>query len=602
LGLTVGCARCHDHKFDPVPQTDYYAMKAVFAGVQHGERELTSLDTTQRKQRLAALLAERAELESKLAAFEPLASLTDPPAALRAPVTPRTNIERFAPVEARFLRFTVSATTQLEPCIDELEVFTAEETPRNIALAATGAKTTASGTYPNAAIHKLEHLNDGKYGNSWSWISNEMGRGWVQIEFAQDARIDRIRWGRDQETPPKYSDRLATKYQVEVSLDGVNWQVVASSADRIPPGSPQTADPPLAEGASREEFNRLRGRLSEVEQEIGGLAKPPAIYAGRMTTPGPTHRLNRGDPTQPREAIEPGPLSALAVKFELADRASEAQRRLALARWIANKDNPLTARVIVNRLWQWHFGEGLVSTPSDFGVNGALPTHPELLDWLAAELMEHDWSLKHVHRLIVTSATYRQSSRTRAECLEKDAATRLLWRFPPRRLEAEPLRDSVLAASGQLDLKPGGAGFSPFQPNANYVRVYTPKTAFTSADFRRMIYMTRVRMQVDPVFGAFDCPDGGQAAPKRSRSTTPLQALNLLNSSFLLGQAEQFAKRLQNEAGNDAAAQVRRAFALAFQREPEERELALSLAVIREQGLAVFCRALFNSNEFAYLD
>jgi hypothetical protein len=321
-----------------------------------------------------------------------------------------------------------------------------------------------------------------------------------------------------------------------------------------------------------------------------------------MTTPGPTNRLHRGDPTQPREAIQPGPLSALAVKFELAGEASEAQRRLALARWITSKDNPLTARVIVNRLWQWHFGEGLVSTPSDFGVNGAPPTHPELLDWLAAELMEHDWSLKHVHRLIVTSGAYQQSSRVRAECLEKDAATRLLWRFPPRRLEAEPLRDSVLAASGQLDSTPGGPGFSPFEPNANYVRVYTPKTSFTSTDFRRMIYMTRVRMQVDPVFGAFDCPDGGQAAPKRSRSTTPLQALNLLNSRFLLQQSERFAERLQADAGNDAAAQVRRAFALAFQRAPDERELALSLAVVREQGLAVFCRALFNSNEFAYLD
>jgi hypothetical protein len=311
-------------------------------------------------------------------------------------------------------------------------------------------------------------------------------------------------------------------------------------------------------------------------------------------------------------------------------------RRLALARWIIDQANPLTARVIVNRLWQYHFGEGLVNTPSDFGLNGGRPTNQELLDWLAAELVNPvetlnssivksvratpgsipfndstiqrfndstppPWSLKHIHRLIVTSATYKQSSAPRQECLAVDAGARLLWRFPPRRLEAEPLRDSILAVSGKLDLKMGGPGFSFFESNDNYVRVYTPRREWTSETFRRMVYGTVVRQRPDGVFGAFDCPDGGQIAPRRNRSTTPLQALNLLNSSFIMQQAGYFAERLRREAGDEAKAQITRAFAQAFERKPSREESSAGLNLIKEQGLPAFCRALFNANEFAYV-
>jgi hypothetical protein len=177
----------------------------------------------------------------------------------------------------------------------------------------------------------------------------------------------------------------------------------------------------------------------------------------------------------------------------------------------------------------------------------------------------------------------------------------LLWRFPPRRLEAEPIRDSILAVSGKLDLRMGGPGFSVFEPNDNYVRVYTPKKAFGPPEFRRMIYMTKVRMQQDSTFGAFDCPDGGQIAPKRNSSTTPLQALNLLNSDFMLQQAEFFAERLKREQGEDVAKQVRRAFALAFEREPSEDELSVSTKFVQAEGLPLFCRALLNANEFVYV-
>jgi hypothetical protein len=212
------------------------------------------------------------------------------------------------------------------------------------------------------------------------------------------------------------------------------------------------------------------------------------------------------------------------------------------------------------------------------------------------------WSLKHVQRLIVTSATYRQASGARPEGLAADATARLLWRFPPQRLEAEPLRDSILAVSGNLDLRPGGPGFSAFEPNDNYVRVYNPRQAFGPPEWRRMIYMTKVRMHQDGVFGAFDCPDGGQATAKRMRSITPLQALNFLNSGFMMQQAGLFAARLERDAGPNVEAQVQRAFALAFSRSPEPDELRASEKFIAEQGVPLFCRALFNSNEFVFME
>jgi hypothetical protein len=273
-----------------------------------------------------------------------------------------------------------------------------------------------------------------------------------------------------------------------------------------------------------------------------------------------------------------------------------------LARWITSHDNPLTARVMVNRIWQHHFGQGLVATPSDFGANGARPTHPELLDWLADEFVTGGWRMKALHRRIVTSAAYRQASAPRADALAKDAGTQLLWRFPPRRLEAEPIRDSILAVSGTLNLAAGGPGYEVFEPNDNYVHVYAPKVDFGPAEWRRMIYQNKPRMEQDEVFGTFDCPDAGQVAPRRNRSTTPLQALNLLNSRFMLQQSALFAERLQREAGPDVDEQVRRAFQLAFQRDPHPAELAAAAQLIAAHGTPVFCRALLNANEFIHTD
>ncbi len=615
LGLTVGCARCHNHKFEPIPQTDYYAMKAVFEGVQHGERKMRTADTEAREPELVSLRARLAEVERSLEQFEPLAHPLSPDTnSLRASVNARKNIERFAPVAAQRVRFVIAKTTDAEPCLDELEIYTAEAQPRNIALVANGTKARASSVYPNSEIHRLEHINDGRYGNSRSWISNERGQGWVELEFAETVTINKIVWGRDREQG--YADRLATDYRIEIAAGSNDWRVIASSADRQPYVAGKKPEPlAILAGLSSAEAESARKLIAERasnETRVAELTKSAMIYGGTFTTkPEMTYRLHRGDPMQRREPVSPGALTAVPVVFKFGASNAVAtttrkltedqQRRLALANWVVDPSNPLPARVMVNRIWQHHFGEGLVSTPSDFGANGARPTHPELLDWLAAEFMEHGWSLKHIHRLIVTSAAYRQSGAARKDGLAVDAGSRLLWRFPPRRLEAEPIRDAILSVSGQLDLKMGGPGFSFFEANDNYVRVYAPRREWPPETFRRMIYGTIVRQRPDGVFGVFDCPDAGQIAPKRGPSTTPLQALNLMNSSFMMQQAEFFAEHLKSEAGQTVNSQAKRAFALAFQREPDRNELSAATKLIREEGLTVFCRALLNANEFVYV-
>ena len=201
-------------------------------------------------------------------------------------------------------------------------------------------------------------------------------------------------------------------------------------------------------------------------------------------------------------------------------------------------------------------------------------------------------------RLILLSSTYRQGSTTNAKSLTVDASSRLLWRFPPQRLEAEPIRDAILAVTGKLDLRPGGPGFDLFAPNSNYVKVYSSRQEFGPSEFRRMVYQSKPRMQLDDTFGTFDCPDAGQIAPRRTRSTTPLQALNLLNSRFIIQQAGFFAERLQKEAGAEVNAQVNHAFKLAFNRPPAVEELRASEKLVHDQGLIIFCRALLNANEF----
>ncbi len=324
------------------------------------------------------------------------------------------------------------------------------------------------------------------------------------------------------------------------------------------------------------------------------------VYAGQFEESMPVHRLFRGDPGSPRETVAPGGIGVLG-RLEIPPASPERMRRMALATWIVRPQNPLTARVMVNRLWHYHFGRGIVETPSDFGHNGDRPSDPKLLDWLASEFVRGGWSIKHVQRLILTSSAYQQSSAPRPEGLRVDVNARLVWRFAPRRLEAEAIRDSMLAASDVLDERMGGPGFSAFQPNRNYVRVYLPKEEFGPPEWRRMVYMSKVRMEQDSVFGVFDCPDAGLIAPRRTQSTTAVQALGLFNSRFTAQQARLLAARCRRDVGEEADDQVRRAFALVFGRTPDGVEEVAARKLTKQHGLAALCRALFNANEFLFL-
>ena len=610
LGLTTGCARCHNHKFDPITQQDYYSLQAVFAGVQHGTRLLRSISDKSRETEIATAQTRLTKVEAMLRsleqAHEPVASLAVSLTAdkLRPAVNSRVNTERFSPVKARFVRFTVEATNSSEPCIDELEIYAVnggKSSPPNVALASVGAKATSSGNLAGFAIHKLEHVNDGKYGNSQSWISDKSGSGWVQMELKEPAEIERIVWGRDRNGV--YADRLAVKYRIEVAAEEGNWQLVANSKDRAPLGT--TAANVVNRFASLPAERRIQaeGLATESQrltEKLKSLQNVNIAYAGTFIQPGATYRLYRGDPMQKREEVPPSALEVVG-SLNLKTDEQEQARRVALANWLVTKDNPLPARVMANRLWQNHFGTGIVATPSDFGKNGIPPSHPELLDRLASELIRGDWSLKRLHRLVLTSAAYQQSSQPCERGLAADASSRLLWRYPPRRLDAEVVRDCVLAVTGSLDLSMHGPGYSAFLPNENYVRVYNPKTEWTRDEWRRMIYMTKVRMEQDPVFGALDCPDAGQATAKRSRSTTALQALNLFNSSFMLQQSDLLAARVVSLAGEEHDTQTRQLFLLVFNREPSRDERAGAVALIQEHGLATLCRAVLNANEFVFV-
>lgn len=255
---------------------------------------------------------------------------------------------------------------------------------------------------------------------------------------------------------------------------------------------------------------------------------------------------------------------------------------------------------MVNRIWQGHFGTGIVETASDFGRTGTKPSHPELLDWLAQEFVRSGWSIKHMHRLIVLSATYRQSTRYDAANRAKDADDRLLWRFPSRRLDAEVIRDSILAIAGRLNLKMGGPGFNLFDKRGGLTG-FTPVESYRGDGQRRMIYAHKVRRERDVVFGAFDCPDGGQSTSRRRESTTPIQALNLFNSRFTLEQSDAFAARVKADVGADTNKQIVRAYQLALSRKPSAAEIADIEPVVIQYGLSTLCRALFNSNEFVLL-
>lgn len=621
LGLTIGCARCHDHKFDPILQRDYYAFSSAVAGVHHGGRvvateEQRRLDTERR----APLIAERDRLNAEIASLrEAIRSRAEAGAAeieatWTRPAVSRTGTEeRFEPVEARFIRLIIEGldTNPDQPVgcrLEEFEVWTADETPRNVALAANGGQADGPSRVAEdfADAYSADLTIDGRFGSRWI-----AGGTTLTIRLADTQTIDRVWFSSDKAGAAAGLGEatFVSEYRIEISSDGDSWVEVANSRDRLPVNEAHRQKRLFDREATTDDLAQLATlarQRDEANAALAAIEPLPNWWVGSFRQPDePAYLLIGGDPQRRGGPVSAGSLSALSgleSSFSLPLDAPEADRRLALARWIVAEDNPLTPRVLANRLWHYHFGTGIVDTPSDFGVMGGRPTHPELLDWLARRLLEEGWRLKPLHRLIMTSQAYQQSSAYRPEAATLDGDSRLLWRFPARRLSGEEVRDATLQIAGVLDPTMGGPGFRLYRYIQDNVATYVPLDDPGPETYRRAVYHQNARaMRVD-ILTDFDCPDPASAAPRRDATTTPLQALTLLNHHFTLDMASALADRLRREGGDDPAAQVNLAFALAFSREPDDTERSSSLDLIDRHGLDAFCRALLNTNEFIYID
>jgi hypothetical protein len=371
-------------------------------------------------------------------------------------------------------------------------------------------------------------------------------------------------------------------------------------------GLRKQAEKPI-DPAALKELATADSQIAQLQQLIRNTKPADKVYAVVPIEPRPIHLLQRGEVERKGELMTPGALSlvpTLAGDFKLEHPENEGSRRAALAEWITDDKNVLTWRSIVNRVWQYHFGKGLVDTPNDFGRNGSQPTHPELLDWLAVKFRDGDQSLKKLHKLIMLSAAYRQSSGHHEANAKIDADNRYLWRMHRNRLDAESIRDSVLAISGKLNNQMYGPGFELFRYKEDESPIYdhTDLAKVNHPDgWRRTVYRFVPRSVPNPFLESLDCADPNINTPVRNTTLTSLQALALLNNPFVVKQAEFFAERVKQKS-DQPQKQIEEAYRLAFGRPPTARERELMVAYVRQHGLANACRLLFNANEFQFID
>ncbi|MSU26948.1 MAG: DUF1553 domain-containing protein [Pedosphaera sp.] len=674
---TAHCARCHAHKFDPIPQEDYYALQAVFAGITKSDvpfdeaaetglqrRHWQGLVAAADAKNSAVLLTPENEplvtrwegVHGKTAGTEWLSLALDSFLSSDGSTLKR---EADGSVSAGGTRperdtYTVTATTTFTSVTAlRLEVLRDEKLPMkgpgrqdngNLHLSEVEVRLLGAGS-TNATRLKvkratadfdqagwtIQHALDGNEKTAWG-IHPRVGESHLAVfEF---------------ESPVK----LAAGARLVVALKQLHGggHLIGRfrlSATDSPNANSETAPPLVAAGLKLScEQRTAEQRLAiaahalrqHAQAELAKLPAPAQVFAVKAgMEPKPVHVLKRGDIAKPGQRAEPGALSALAdLPARFVGTKREADRRVALADWLADPLNPLTWRSAANRVWHFHFGRGLCDTPSDFGRMGSLPSHPELLDWLACELRDSGGSLKHLHRLIVTSAAYRQSSKVEelksgrvegggqptsrapfnssllhpvnpSTPSASDPDNRLLWRMNRSRLDAESFRDAVLAVSGRLDLTLGGPGAQHFQlskgPQA------TPKVDYTPFDWdspgagRRSIYRVVWRGIADPFMEALDFPDAALLQPTRPFSASALQALTLFNNDFVLRHSEHFAARVE-QLGTDTPSRVKAAVRLAFQRAATPEEVRAMTAYADQHGLRALGRVLFNSNEFLFIN
>lgn len=671
LGLTVNCARCHDHKFDPISQKEYYQLAATLAGVQHGERTLKMQPTEAQQRRLADVKQEINSLNLQLKKLtEPIRlkilarrksqknAQPTPPAALAtwefdgdlksSNKTIVTKAIGGARVEnGQLVLNGKSAFAQTEPLPFDLGEKTLEVWGQldNLNQRGGGAMSvqTIGGQVFDAIVFGEREPKKWMAGSNVFARTKPFGGSEEQqavnepvhfaIVYQKDGTITGYRNGKPYGKTYN-SDALvnyaAGKFQIVFGLRhapaGGNKMLAATidraqlydralSADEVA-ASAGVAD---ANYVSREailaeltEPQRathadISARIKALQNENQKLTNTQSqkIYTVTPKNPGVGHVLNRGNVADPGDEVSPAGLKAIAgvdADFDLPPNASDRDRRQLLALWITDHNNPLFARVMMNRLWLYHFGGGLVATPSDFGFNGGKPSHPELLQWLATEFRDRGFRLKEMHRLMVNSATYRQTSAGKTRASKIDADNRLLWRKSPQRLSAESLRDAILATAGKLSDEVGGKGYRDVRHYAykgsNFYEVI-PETG--SQPRRRTVYRFSPRGRGNPFLNTFDCPDPSTTAPKRPSTTTPLQALALMNNVLVFEMADAFAKRVESIVGNDIDKQINQVSLLAYNRPADSNEVELAREFVARFGLAAYCRLVFNSNEFLFV-
>ncbi len=572
MGITVGCARCHNHKFDPISIQDYYSLTAVFQGVEFGGRIPELKPDHPRKKRAAEihpqLDAERKILRESLGTWE----------------------ENWGAHSD--LAFTKTTTTKLRVeflnnkiFIDELEVFGPADFRKNLARKATLSESPEM-LQKGSTVKKA---NDGEYGTMvWKSFAakDSKEKPWVEISFPEPTAVNRFRFSTNREY------YLETDYLSK--MPGGNFpalRILALQDD----GTWKHLGGTHQIRKTLQQKPELKAASHRLHQHIRTLAEegPQHSFIGRFSQPGPTKVLHRGSPENPRDEVPPAGFAIMNGDLGLDSSTKDPLRRKIFSDWLTNPKHPLTARVMVNRIWHHLFGVGIVPTTADFGIAGAKPSHPELLDWLASEFIDQKWSTKTMIKQIMLTDAFRRSSTPHSAAIQKDASTQLLWRFPPRRVEAEVIRDGILQASGKLDPKIGGRSFRIHNVKKTYAQ-WEVTDNHGPDTWRRMIYQERMRRVDDQIFTAFDFPDCGQVRAKRPVSTTPLQALNLLNSPFVVEQSKLIAERAQQESPNDP---ITRTFQLILKRSPTPEEQT----AVQTIPLNILARSLINSNEFAFL-
>ena len=594
--LTVQCAQCHDHKVDPVTMEDYYSLQAVFSALDRADREY-DLDNE--------VAVNRSRLKEDLRrAEEELKALGGPEKGLgyHSEVAKAQNVEKWVQVdlgrvvsiaqvtlkgakEYGFEDFGFPHRFRVE--VSEREDFqekvilrdeTAEDfaRPGNIPVVIEGEGT--RGRYVRVVATKLWSRRKVGEALSDDWI---FALGGMKVEAEGKVKpltgvtaLDSI------EAMPRWGKANL------VSRDDPKREALLDEVKRNQEALQALPAPKLAYVATvHHGTGNFVGRGSQ-----GG--KPREVRV-----------LDRGDVTRPLEPVQPGTVPGIVGEcgsFDLPENHSEGERRVALANWVVHRENGLTWRSIVNRVWQGHFGMGLVETANDFGRLGGEPSHPELLDWLAVEFRDSGGSLKELHRLIVTSATYKQESEGDLVNESRDGSNRFLWKQNRRRLEAESIRDAVLIAAGKMDLRMGGPSFKDFvieKPEHSPHYLYEKADPNDEATHRRSVYRFLVRSQPQPLMEALDCADPSLLVEKRGETTTALQALAMMNSPFVVTMAEHFARRVERE--NDVVG-VAVEIALGRDATDEEREVLIGYA--GAHGVAAMCRVIFNLSEFGYVD